>query len=177
MGTEECDFLAIDIKNLVVAAIHCKVFSERNQYSVGASPCHDVSSQLVKNLDLFVRDSSSNILNIDRWNSDWTAKGYDLKKIKRMRIKPSNFNNEELRSEIENILLNPNVRKEAWIVLGNGFPIEYLKKCCSTDIKPDFHTIQLFYLLSNMNSCVQSVGAKLRIFSINKKPSIKKQAA
>jgi superfamily II DNA or RNA helicase len=151
MGTEVSDFIAVDFRRKRIALIHAKEMTSL----VSAADFHIVNSQAVKNLELFDPFGTALRERHKRW-----AKLYQAK-LPRIRGKKP-IDPESAFERIIALLREANVEREVWIAAGPGLSKTELLNALKGD-PPEYHVIQLAYLLQSCNASVSSVGARLRI--------------
>jgi len=172
LGTELADFLALDLKNKRMCIIHAKAYDGKDRFSAGASPFHDVYSQAVKNLEFLHPLHSVAPDRRDRWNRLWKWTKSARFGIPRIRRKNKHLNTAvRIAREVERFARSAETQKEVWVIIGNGFPIkELLVDAVQGGRLPAYHSVQLIYLLQSCSNQVSSVGARLRVFSVDRAP-------
>ena len=157
MGTEIADFIALDPVAKQIVMIHAKAFPKARPGS--ASALHEVSGQVVKNLEymhpFFVRDPA----NLGRWGEPWKSDGAVV--TSRLRGGPTTAT--QAWSTVRSALRDPAWSRSVWVVLGNGLSKRYIDADRNKQ-KPRAETIQVLYSLQGLWSQVSSVGAQLKIF-------------
>lgn len=154
-SNESCDF--IFASNSKVAFIHAKAFKRGRKQS--ASAFHDVCGQAIKNLN-FLTPTSDNIPpNMHLWRQSWKANKQEVSS----RVRIGDGSPQEIWNRLKALIRDPNIRREVWIVVGNGFSIdEFKKNVNSNNPSPEF--TQIIFLMQSTWGVVQSIGARLRIF-------------
>jgi superfamily II DNA or RNA helicase len=171
LGTEIADFVALDFKQKRMCVIHAKAYGSKDHFSPGASPFHDVYAQVVKNLEYLSPFGTVAADRKEKWTRLWNPWGNKPRiGIPRIRRKPEGLKDiAAITQKVIEFMHSTETQKEVWVVLGNGFPIQdLLVEGIKTGKLPHkYHCIQLIYLLQSCSSQVSSVGARLRIFSID----------
>ena len=167
------DFLALDLKQRRICLIHAKVYAEEERYSAGASPFHEVYAQVVKNLEFLNPLHSVTPDRSRRWDESWKWARESATGVRRIRrTTPTLPSGTAIAKVVDGFVRSAETTKEVWVVLGNGFPIkDLLGKAVGAGKLPDYHSVQLMYLLQSCANQVSSVGARLRIFSVDRRPA------
>ncbi len=164
MGTEYADFIAVDKEKNRLALIHAK----QCDGGLSAGDLHILNSQVTKNLEFLNPTGSVGPDRGGRWNQlwKWLKTDSDTQGLKRIRRVPDGAPDDgaTVFQLVQDMIRRPSTEKEVWMVLGNGFSIDALKKELDK-AKPLYHVVHLMYLLQSCNANVSSVGARLRIFT------------
>lgn len=166
LGTEMCDFLALDLRRNRnrMCVIHAKAYGGKEQFSAGAGPFHEAYAQVVKNLEFLNPLHSVAPDRMQRWDGNW-------KGVPRIRRKGRGLlSGAKIAPRVDQLVRSVETQKEVWVVLGNGFPIKDLLVDVKPGQLPEYHSVQLIYLLQSCSNQVSSVGARLRVFSVNHRP-------
>jgi superfamily II DNA or RNA helicase len=158
MDKESADFLLASEDEGVVALVHAKASSSRRPYS--ASALQEVCAQAQKNSNLFSFFSLAEPSNLARWNRPHRFNSLSVRD--RVRI-PRGESAEAVWERLKDLLLNPQTRKEIWIVLGNTLSNSEVREQIQSPT-PVPEVIQLNHLIETTIANAGSLGAKLRIF-------------
>ena len=165
MGDEQADFIAVDSKARKIAQIHCKCIGEVDETkshvkleSLSANKLHEVASQVLKNLRFYELSQGISQSLVKRWGGKWHGE------LNRLRM-PLGGNIKQAIEVIHEMLRSTDTRKEVWIVMGNCYKSNKLMKAIRSDDLPEYHTIQLLYLLHSCYTNAQMVGAQLKVIT------------
>lgn len=158
MGTEVCDFFALDHKNKRVIAMHAKAYSTAHPRS--ASALHEVTSQAIKNLAYLQPFFVSDPPNLARWDSPWASEPVG---VVDHRIRQGTLNGTQAWDEIREALRDPSWTRQVWVMLGNGLSKTTIEQD-RDKTKTPAETIQVLYSLQSLWAGVSSVGAQLMVF-------------
>jgi len=171
LGTEVADFVALDLKHKRMCVIHAKAYGDKDRFSPGASPFHDVYAQVVKNLEYLNPFGTVAKDRKKKWKRLWNPWTKKIRGgIPRIRRTPDDLDDvHDIAEKVTEFMRSSETQKEVWVVLGNGFPIQDLlvEGVKTGELPNKYHCIQLIYLLQSCSSQVSSVGARLRIFSVD----------
>jgi hypothetical protein len=158
MGTEIADFIGLDSSSGRVVAIHAKAFSTVKPLSAGA--LQEVSAQAVKNLGFLQPYPYGRPPNLQRWSGPWRSRaGTVTSRIRRGSGTPT-----ELWSRFRKALVDPQVTREVWIMMGQG-PSQSRLRAESRKTQPKAEVIQMLFSLQATWGAVSSIGARLRVLS------------
>jgi len=159
LQTEIGDFIGLDPKNKRLIFIHAKAKKSK----ISATNFMEICNQATKNLDYlspyYQRDPQQNI---DKWKKPWRVT--PIGQIKN-RIITKNASPKQFWSKYEELISDPNTRREVWLVVGSMFDYSAFKKELNKgDVsKVKSEVIQLIYLLRSTWNSVSQVGAQLKI--------------
>jgi hypothetical protein len=158
MGTEIADFIGLDSANRRVVAIHAKAFSPSKPLS--ASALQEVSAQALKNLGFLQPYPYGTPPNLRRWRGPWRSReGTVTSRVRRGSGTPA-----ELWRRFREALVDPQVTREVWLMLGQG-PSQSRLREESRKAQPKAEVIQMLFSLQATWGAVSSVGARLRVLS------------
>ncbi len=170
LGTELADFFALDLAKGKICQIHAKAYGGDEAFSAGASPFHDVHAQVVKNLEYLNPVHTVAPDRSRRWNGVWKWNKKSKQGVRRIRRAPAGFTGARIADEVNGLVRSVETQKEVWVVLGKGFAVKELLAAVGGGKVPDYHSVQLLYLLQSCNDQVSAVGAKLRVFTVDTRP-------
>ncbi|MBK9960714.1 MAG: hypothetical protein IPP06_05085 [Saprospiraceae bacterium] len=159
LQTEIGDFIGLDTKNKRIVFIHAKAKKSK----ISATNFTEVCGQATKNLDyLSPYFQKTPQQNIDKWKQPWNVA--PIGQIKN-RIVTNNATPKQFWEKYEELISDPNTRREVWLVVGSMFDRGAFKKeLDKRDIsKVKSEVIQLIYLLRSTWNSVSQVGAQLKI--------------
>lgn len=134
MGTEPADFILSSPDKLVM--VHVKCGKSAISPKSGVNAIAEVGSQAIKNIHALVGQKFEKYYNMSRLRSKWRASG-DTDLDNRIRLfnreyDPTDFQTPEaldkVLEEIDKRRKDVLVKKEMWIVIGNGFSSENFRK-------------------------------------------------
>lgn len=159
LQTEIGDFIGLDTKNKRVVFIHAKA----KKSIISATNFTEVCGQATKNLDYlspyFQRAPKQNIA---KWKQPWSVS--PIGQIKN-RIITNNATSKQFWDKYEELISDPNTRREVWLVVGSMFDhATFKRELNKKDIsKVKSEVIQLIYLLRSTWNSVSQFGAQLKI--------------
>lgn len=169
MGTEPADFILSSKEKVVFVHIKCGDSYQRPKSSAGAL-C-EVGGQALKNLHYLVNTNSLTYGNITNIQGDWPSPtGNDQGiKLNRIRLFNKTFDmNHMLNDVIAKInerRIDPLVRKEIWIVVGNAFSHDHFVSQFDNPSMAASETIQAYQLLDTWFSQANAHDVDLKIFT------------
>ncbi|WP_394670926.1 DEAD/DEAH box helicase [uncultured Acinetobacter sp.] len=169
MGTEPADFILSSKEKVVFVHIKCGNRPQRPKSSAGAL-C-EVGGQALKNLHYLVSSSPLRYGNITNLQGDWPSptgnnQGNKLNRI-RLFNKTFDINHmlNDVLSKIEERRLDPLVKKEIWIVVGNAFSYDHFVSQFDNPSLAAPATIQAYQLLDTWFSQANAHNVDLKIFT------------
>lgn len=160
LSNEIADFIGLDTKNKRVVFIHAKAKQSR----LSASNFTEVCGQATKNLDYLSPFSFKEPKQVSgKWDKSWKIDG--IGEVAN-RIIEGNCTGKVLWNKYIELMKDPNVSREVWIVVGGMFNVnDFNSELNKTDIsKIKAEVIQLIYLLRSTWSSISETGSKLKIF-------------
>jgi superfamily II DNA or RNA helicase len=162
MGPEIADFLAIDLKKKKIALIHAKAFKKGEHIS--AKAMQEIIAQAKKNLGFLDPAESIGTSRARKWDGKWKWSKNSHKGLKRIRKTVKGLDSgQAILEKIQQLLHSTDTQKEVWLVLGNAFSKEEIKKVVLSDTDIPYHWTQLLYLIHSCLASVTTFGARLRI--------------
>ncbi|MFI8035723.1 restriction endonuclease subunit R, partial [Acinetobacter sp. ABJ_C3_5] len=169
MGTEPADFILSSKEKVVFVHIKCGDSSQRPKSSAGAL-C-EVGGQALKNLHYLVHTSPSIYGNITNIQGDWpspTGNGQGMK-LNRIRLFNKVFDINHMLDDVINTIderrIDPLVRKEIWIVVGNAFSHgHFISQFRNPSIAAP-ETIQAYQLLDTWFSQASAHDIDIKFFT------------
>jgi hypothetical protein len=169
MGTEPADFILSSKDKVVFVHIKCGDSSQRPKSSAGAL-C-EVGGQALKNMHFLLNTSPSQYGNITNIRGDWPSpsgndNGSKLNRIRLFnKIFDINQNLDDVISKIDERRIDPLVRKEIWIVVGNAFSHTHFVNQFNNPRTAAPETVQAYQLLDTWFNQTTSHDVDLKIFS------------
>lgn len=169
MGTEPADFILSSKEKVVFVHIKCGDSSKRPKSSAGAL-C-EVGGQALKNLHYLVHTSPSRYGNITNIQSDWPSptgndQGMKLNRIRLFnKVFDINHMLDDVIDTIDERRIDPLVRKEIWIVVGNAFSHKHFISQFDNPSMAAPETIQAYQLLDTWFSQANAHDVSLKIFT------------
>lgn len=169
MGTEPADFILSSKEKVVFVHIKCGDSSQRPKSSAGAL-C-EVGGQALKNLHYLVHTSPSRYGNITNIQGDWpspTGNGQGMK-LNRIRLFNKVFDINHMLDDVIDTIderrIDPLVRKEIWIVVGNAFSHSHFISQFRNPSIAAPETIQAYQLLDTWFSQASAHDIDLKFFT------------
>lgn len=169
MGTEPADFILSSKEKVVFVHIKCGDSSQRPKSSAGAL-C-EVGGQALKNLHYLVNSSSLKYGNITNIQGDWPSPTGNNQGIKLNRIRLFNKTFDinhmlnDVIAKIDERRIDPLVKKEIWIVVGNAFSHNHFLSQFDNPSLAAPETIQAYQLLDTWFSQANAHNVDLKIFT------------
>lgn len=169
MGTEPADFILSSKEKVVFVHIKCGNSPQRPNSSAGAL-C-EVGGQALKNLHYLVSSSPLRYGNITNLQGDWPSPTGNNQGIKLNRIRLFNKTFDinhmlnDVLSKIEERRIDPLVKKEIWIVVGNAFSYDHFVSQFDNLSLAAPATIQAYQLLDTWFSQANAHNVDLKIFT------------
>lgn len=169
MGTEPADFILSSKEKVVFVHIKCGNSPQRPKSSAGAL-C-EVGGQALKNLHYLVSSSPLRYGNITNLQGDWPSPTGNNQGIKLNRIRLFNKTFDinhmlnDVLSKIEERRIDPLVKKEIWIVVGNAFSYDHFVSQFDNPSLAAPATIQAYQLLDTWFSQANAHNVDLKIFT------------
>lgn len=169
MQSETADFILVDEdKDRRAVLVHAKASGTYRKFS--ASAVQEICAQAQKNTALFSTFSLQEPPNLTRWDEPHIFAGRSLGKGResltiqnRMRLSKWPNARAAWDRSLSQLLRNPQLSKEIWLVLGNMVSARGLYEELRKDT-PRPESLQLNHLLQTTIAAAASVGAKTRIF-------------
>jgi superfamily II DNA or RNA helicase len=170
MDTEPADFVLSSKDKLVYVHVKCGK-AEKPQSSAGA--LYQVGSQAIKNIHYLISNNSElQYANLTRLNNPWPALNGNSNKISlnsRIRLFNKKF---DLNHKLSDVLSKINdrrsealVKKEIWIIVGNGFSLSHFKKQFSeSTINKSQESMQAYQIIDSWLLQTKSLGVELKFF-------------
>jgi hypothetical protein len=140
------------------------VFEDKG--SLSAKNMHEVVAQAKKNLGFIDPAEQIDVSRNKKWDDLWRWK--EKSKIGLNRIRKTTIeypDGKSIISLIQDLLHSTSVQKEVWLVLGNAFSEEELKRIVLTDGEIPYHWTQLLYLIHSCHASVSAMDARFRIIT------------
>ncbi|KHT29581.1 DEAD/DEAH box helicase [Pectobacterium carotovorum] len=170
MDTEPADFVLSSRDKLIYVHIKCGA-AGRPESSAG-SIC-EVGSQAIKNIHYLIsNDKTLQFANLTRLRNPWPKSGGNKQNIEldcRIRLFNGTFNiNHDINDVLEKInerRASSLVRKEIWIVVGNGFSLSHFKSQFNPSVvKKSQESMQSYQLIDSWLLQSKSLGIELKFF-------------
>ncbi|MDC4787057.1 DEAD/DEAH box helicase [Acinetobacter baumannii] len=169
MGTEPADFILSSKDRVIFVHVKCGDSSKSPQSSAGALCL--VGGQALKNLHFLLNNSPSKYGNITNIRGAWPApegNGNGVCLDSRIRLFNKTFNlSHSLDDVIETIderRIDPRVRKEIWLVIGNAFSYKHFMSQLNSPSTAKAETVQAYQLLDTWFSQTSSHDVDMKIF-------------
>ncbi len=170
MGTESADFIISSEDKLVFVHVKCGKSSIRPQSSAGA--IFEVGSQALKNLQSQISaDRTFNFANLTVLNNPWPRASGNNSHIclnSRVRLFNKSFDQattvNEVLEKINDRRINPLVKKEIWLVVGNSFSRQHFISQFSNPSTAAAESIQAYQLLDTWLSQASNHNVDMKVF-------------
>ena len=169
MGTEPADFILSSKDKVVFVHVKCGNSTQRPKSSAGAL-C-EVGGQALKNMHFLLQTSPSRYGNITNIRGDWPSSNGNISGVKLNRIRLFN-KTFDLNHDLDDVILkiderrvDPLVRKEIWIVVGNAFSHNHFITQFSDPSKAAPETVQAYQLLDTWFSQTTAHDVDLKFFT------------
>lgn len=170
MDTEPADFVLSSKDKLIYVHIKC---GTTNNPESSAGAIYEVGSQAIKNIHYLISNNKElQYANITRLRNPWprlkgNSKGIVLNSRIRLFDKTSSSNH-----QLNDVLLKINsrrasalVKKEVWVVVGNGFSLSHFKKQFSDKvIKRSPESMQSYQIIDSWLLQAKSLGVDFKFF-------------
>lgn len=169
MGTEPADFILSSKEKVVFVHVKCGKTFKRTESPAGAL-C-EVGGQALKNLHFLLHNSPSRYANITNIKGDWPSpsgnkNGDRLSRIRLFnKVFDINHNLDEVIAKIDERRIDPLIKKEIWIVVGNAFSSSHFLSQFKNPSRAAPETIQAYQLLDTWFNQASAYGVDLKIFT------------
>ncbi|WP_431618603.1 hypothetical protein [Enterobacter hormaechei] len=170
MDTEPADFVLSSKDKLIY--VHIKCGAAGKPESSAGSIC-EVGSQAIKNIHYLIsNDKNLQFANLTRLRNPWPKLGgnkHNIELDSRIRLFEGTFNiNHDINDVLEKInkrRASSLVRKEIWIVVGNGFSLSHFKSQFNPSVvKKSQESMQSYQLIDSWLLQSKSLGIDLKFF-------------
>ncbi len=166
MGTEPADFILSSTDKLVFVHVKC---GKANSPESSAGAITEVGGQALKNIHYLLSTNPSSYANITNLRGAWPRpNNQQISLNSRIRLFNKSFNLnhtlEEVIATINERKLNPLVRKEIWIVMGNSFSYSHFTTKLENPTKASPETLQAYQLLDTWFSQASNHNVDIKVF-------------